>query len=223
LKQPNALQRNWKSLYFILHEINLYYFTDEQAVESSGVLMLSQMSGAFVEVKSRSCFALHNEITGKNFVISAESSPILQEWITLIQPMLMSHQQKNEAITTDKVIWGVNSEAVSLNHPREYEMPLHPGKYSFELEKADWIVGPTRLVSAIVTLKHMEHVVSILKTGKVGNVLRYTPEEFVVAEEGRILNIQVRTTALAGSVKFNARVVKKSESDLSPETKINST
>jgi hypothetical protein len=68
-----------------------------------------------------------------------------------------------------------------------------------------------------------EHVVSILKTGKVGNVLRYTPEEFVVAEEGRILNIQVRTTALAGSVKFNARVVKKSESDLSPETKINST
>jgi hypothetical protein len=56
--------------------------------------MLSQMSGAFVEVKSRSCFALHNEITGKNFVISAESSPILQEWIALIQPMLMVRHKK---------------------------------------------------------------------------------------------------------------------------------
>jgi len=103
----------------------------------------------------------------------------------------------------------VNNESVSLNHLRDYKVPLEPGKYQFELEKVDWIVGPTRFVTAVVTLKHMDHVVSIIKTGRVGTIMRYTPEEFVVAEEGRVLHIEIRTVALVGSLKFNTRVVKK--------------
>lgn len=56
--------------------------------------MLSQISGSIMEVKDKTCFSLHNETTGRNFVISADSQTELEEWIEIIQPHLLSPQVK---------------------------------------------------------------------------------------------------------------------------------
>lgn len=55
--------------------------------------MLAQMTGSFVEVKSRVCFSLHNEVTNKNFVISSEETTLLDEWVNLIESHLGNYIQ----------------------------------------------------------------------------------------------------------------------------------
>jgi len=173
-------------------------------------LMLSQMTGGTVEVKSRRCFALHNEVTNKNFVISSDDQTELQEWINLIQShLVIPRKALSELASTDKVVWSVHEEPVWLSYPKEYDFPLSPGKYLWEIEKSDRAIGATRFVNAFLVVKQLGSPILTLKTGRIGNILKYTPEEFYVSEEGCSVTISVKTGSLVGSVKFSARIVQR--------------
>lgn len=75
----------------------------------------------------------------------------------------MCQQQVSKALEdlpsspSDRVIWNIVDETLAAGKTKDYSFPIEPGRYMFEFEKSDKIPGPTRLVTAVVTLKNKVH------------------------------------------------------------------
>jgi len=123
------------------------------------------------------------------------------------------------------VLWSVFEEPISFNHSKEYAIVVPSGTYVFEIEKADKIPGPTRFVSAQITLYLQEQPVKVIKTGKIFAMFaRFAPEEIVVPESfSSIVKIHVKSGVLVGSTKFSARLVQKTMPESPPLPKSNNT